>query len=1231
MATTNGSTRKPVNKNPYGGLPDPFIMNAVQDLVSNSFLARSQFLDKYVDGRRDIDVECNYPRGEFLPINFYRMLYAREAIGERVVNLWPKECWQVQPEIYEDDDPDTETAFEKAWDALGKAPLGQSSFYNPAGGSPGGNPIFSYLLRADILSGIGTYGVILLGIDDGKLLEEPVDGAPPDGNPFLWKDRSPNPTAPLPTDYQNVESGLSGYHTSPGPFTPRTATKEDLQGTTATSATTPKDTEDEEESDEYPEVEDRNFVEARPPQIVNPSQAGPQTPGASGQAAPTETQRFAQPNTKQWGPQDELSKDIYGGMTQEQKLSSTMGTDAQYFGTQFTPTSRHDGNPINPMNPTDPMKGGGYYPEDTTTQPGQKQAQQGGTGPNYPPSDEWSPGHQGPAAQGAHKLLFLRCFDESLVQVVQYEADVRNPRFGLPIMYLIMLNDPDQPHTGVGLPLASVRVHWSRVIHLADNLRNSEIFGIPRMQPVLNRLLDLRKIYSGSAEGYWKSALPILSLETNPQLGGDVIVDQGQIDNTMYKIMNSLQRYMMLTGMSAKTLAPQLIDPGSHIDKQIEAICIEIGCPVRVFKGSERGELASSQDDSQWNDRIRHRQQAYLTPKVIVPFVDRLIMIGVLPKPKQFYVEWPDLDSQTDSQKAQILLQKTQAYAAYVAGNVESVVPPLEYMTNFGDMEEGLAQSILDAADKQQQEEQKDAQALAQQHGFQPKPPDGFQSPPTPPPNVGQSGQQPAQTSQAKDTAGGKPSNGDQGDAADTDNEPNQNRRQSNRHRLRPSNLVFHGGEGSGDFGHAGRPGEVGGSAGKEGAAGVAERKTSLIAKDMQKRATAIPFSTQVADPEDRRSSRFDPNEVEDEMTASEQAAMADHLTEMRDNAIEDAVNSYEPDYFPRDIAEGANYSLSDITEGVRELINDQVTDDAEHDRLIGELDKWDSAQSARYTYGDNGISALASSLTNVPAGLAKAIESYRRQAEEEIETATQEEEDRQRDDYHESLENDYDSDQDRIDYLRNFYDDHPERFNKDNTDVPENTWFHDSENDDWFKFTTSGGKDYLINIFDHPMVGIPAKELQFRDASGEGVNPYAVTGAGHAAEVFGKVVPAVLAYINHNNPNFITFSAAEKSRQKLYDRLVKTIAQVAGDYSAITIDESHHRYYGVIKRNQRDDLIKAIKDKAALMSRTVEPKILVNVYAAGSFDPAWFSPESWIESSIPTWTNTVIGIALKR
>lgn len=737
-------------------------MNAVQEMVRNAYVMRNEYMDRFLDGRRDLNSECNYPNGEFLEVDWYRGLYAREAIARRVVHLWPEETWQAQPDIYEDEDPENETEFEKAVDQLGVNLLSRGSRYSPKGGSQGGNIIWSYLKRADILSGIGTFGVILLGLNDGNLLETPAPGAPPDGNPNLKKMGGPPDGGDF--DYKpgdndgpqgetgddnNQEPGQDVSHVGTSPLAgmavpeaqnpnkppylseqarqqgQKTDEDADWEGqsfgaTLGDQPVPPRDDFANPANPNEPTSGDGADVSRgvsppypsvpHPSEVTNPSQVGPTVPGPFSDADKQFTAQDQLQKAEQNGPMDSrvdyLSKSIYGDITQEQKLSSTMGTDAQYFGLQFTPSSYHGGNPLSPM------QGGGTFPDTET-------------GAN-PPSNEFAPGNpQKPTLD----LLYLRVFDESLVQVTQYEADIRNPRFGQPLMYLITLNDPQQPHTGVGLPLATVRVHWSRVIHVADNRKNSEVFGIPRMLPVINRLLDLRKLYGGSAEGYWKSSSPIISLETNPNLGGDVVVDQTTVKNTMYQIFNSLQRHMVWAGLTAKTLAPQLIDPSPHINMQIEAVCIEMECPVRVFKGSERGELASSQDDSAWNDRLRGRQQSYVTPFVIVPFFDRLIMLGILPTPKQYYIDWPDLDAQTDSQKAQIMLQRTQAYAAYVSGNVESIFQPVDFMTEIDGIEVGKAQDIVQSAKTQQAQEQADTAALAQQQGYQPIPPEGYHDP----------------------------------------------------------------------------------------------------------------------------------------------------------------------------------------------------------------------------------------------------------------------------------------------------------------------------------------------------------------------------------------------------------------------------------------------------------------------------------------------------------------------
>jgi hypothetical protein len=130
-------------------------------------------------------------------------------------------------------------------------------------------------------------------------------------------------------------------------------------------------------------------------------------------------------------------------------------------------------------------------------------------------------------------------------------------------------------------------------------------------------------------------------------LGGDVTIDSDDVRDQIENYINSLQRYLALTGMSAHTLAPQVSDPSSQIDKHLEAICIQLGIPKRVFMGSERGELASSQDDASWNDRLKARQNGYITPRIIVPFIDRLISVGVLPEPNYVEpVEEPEIEDE---------------------------------------------------------------------------------------------------------------------------------------------------------------------------------------------------------------------------------------------------------------------------------------------------------------------------------------------------------------------------------------------------------------------------------------------------------------------------------------------------------------------------------------------------------------------------------------------------------
>jgi len=304
-----------------------------------------------------------------------------------------------------------------------------------------------------------------------------------------------------------------------------------------------------------------------------------------------------------------------------------------------------------------------------------------------------------------HRLLFVRAFDQSLVRISRFNTDRSHPRHGLPEIYAVTLNDPRNNVQGaIGIDTATVDVHWTRVLHVADNLGSSEVFGVPRQQQVFNRLYDLRKTYGGSAEMYWRGAFPGLSIESHPQLGASVSLNKDAIRSQMEQYFNGLQRYLAVVGASVKSIAPQVVEPSKHIDQYITAICILLGVPKRVFMGTERGQLASGQDDKTWNDRLMKRHKSYLTPKLTVPFIDRLIAYGVLREPEGYSVVWPDLNNLTDQEKAEVAGKRTESLAKYVAGDVETIITPVDYLVRIIGFSPEEAHAIVEAAEEAAEE-----------------------------------------------------------------------------------------------------------------------------------------------------------------------------------------------------------------------------------------------------------------------------------------------------------------------------------------------------------------------------------------------------------------------------------------------------------------------------------------------------------------------------------------------
>lgn len=269
----------------------------------------------------------------------------------------------------------------------------------------------------------------------------------------------------------------------------------------------------------------------------------------------------------------------------------------------------------------------------------------------------------------ATELIYLRPYKEDSVSIETYESNTSDERYGLPLMYRLKITKSEGGEV-------EELVHWSRLLHVAEGLLEDDIMGIPRMRNVYNLIAGLNLVSGGSGEMFWRGAFPGLAFILDKDAELDVDQDSDALNSEINDYIHDLQRTIKLQGMKIQSLAPQVADPSKHVEILMTMIAASRGIPKRIFMGTERGELASSQDESAWNRKIEERQTNYCDPGLVRPFVDRCISVGVLPEPKEGYeIEWPDVSVPTEEQTIDIAKKKTEALVAYSNSSATELLP----------------------------------------------------------------------------------------------------------------------------------------------------------------------------------------------------------------------------------------------------------------------------------------------------------------------------------------------------------------------------------------------------------------------------------------------------------------------------------------------------------------------------------------------------------------------------
>jgi hypothetical protein len=322
-----------------------------------------------------------------------------------------------------------------------------------------------------------------------------------------------------------------------------------------------------------------------------------------------------------------------------------------------------------------------------------------------------------PVKSGARRLIYVRPLSEGSVdQISKYEENPANERYGLPLIYDIKATDASTKNDKI------IKVHHSRIIHVTDNPLESDVFGTPRLEPIYNRLMDIEKLAGGDAEMFWRGARPGYTGKLDPEYQATQAFKDA-LKEQYDEYEHDLRRIIVNEGVELTALAQQIADPSPHMDTQLKLLSSETGIPVRILSGSERGELASSEDRSEWLSYVQTRREEHAEPCIVRPFVNKLIKYGILPEPEDNYtVQWSELFAQSEKMRVDIGKSRANAIAEYTRNPMAiEIIPPRVFMEKGLGFSEDEIDWVYSVREEEMEEEVKKMKEM--QDILQPEPP----------------------------------------------------------------------------------------------------------------------------------------------------------------------------------------------------------------------------------------------------------------------------------------------------------------------------------------------------------------------------------------------------------------------------------------------------------------------------------------------------------------------------
>lgn len=193
-------------------------------------------------------------------------------------------------------------------------------------------------------------------------------------------------------------------------------------------------------------------------------------------------------------------------------------------------------------------------------------------------------------------------------------------------------------------------VHPSRVVLITDNHKFEHTPRLINIDYEVRNMHDLGLSLMASIA----ISRPKIASALDAELVGDA-VNRGYNQETILDVQREMMQAVIecddnvITAIAAtlpEFIQPKFIQTYEALKSQATSASMKEGIPSRLLLGSERGELASTQDDDNWQDVVK-QYRTYHTAKIIRDCVSVTINAGVVEQPMnkdtlEFEIFWAE-------------------------------------------------------------------------------------------------------------------------------------------------------------------------------------------------------------------------------------------------------------------------------------------------------------------------------------------------------------------------------------------------------------------------------------------------------------------------------------------------------------------------------------------------------------------------------------------------------------